>query len=106
MVGDADVETDAELEADWVSLRVGLGLVVGVVLQDPVSVAVRDVEGETVVDVDGLVVIVAVSVVVALGLVEEVAETEGLVLVVGDGLGEGQTAHSLPEIVVSSQRLY
>lgn len=106
MVGDGDVESEAVDEGDVVSLNDGLGLAVGVVLHDPVIVAVRDVEGDAVVDVDGLVEVDGDEVTDPLGLVEVDAEDVGLTVRVAVGLGEGHTAHSLAVGVVSSQRLY
>lgn len=100
------MDTDAELDGDCVSLCVGEGLVVGVMLNDPVRVAVRDVDGEGVADADGLMEIDGDAVVDVEGLVEVLAVIEGLVVRVGVGLVEGHTAHSLAETVVSSQRLY
>jgi hypothetical protein len=103
-------------DGEAVSLCEGLGLVVGVVLNEPVRVAVRDVDGDAVVDGDGLAEIDGDVVTDPLGLVEVVADTDGLVEVDaedvglplrdGVGLGEGHTAHSLADGVVSSQRLY
>lgn len=106
MVGDGDVETDAELDGDCDSLREEDGLVVGVVLHDPVRVAVRDVDGEAVVDGEGLMEIDGEAVVDADGLVDVDGVSEGLVVRVGVGLVEGHTAHSAADTVVSSQILY
>ncbi len=106
VVGDGDIERDVVDDGEAVSLCEGLGLVVGVVLHEPVRVAVRDGDGDTVVDRDGLTEIDGDVVTDPLGLVEMDAEDVGLPLFDGVGLGEGHTAHSLADGVVSSQRLY
>jgi hypothetical protein len=93
----------------------GLVVMDGDGLQDPVRVAVRDVEGVVVavceelaeadVLVEGDVVGLIDTVEDTLGLVDVVVEGEALVVLVGVGDGEGQTAHSAALGVKSSHKL-
>ncbi len=112
-----DGEEDSEEVCEGLVVGVVVGLVVmdGDGLQDPVRVAVRDVEGVGVVVRDGLTEDVVDT--------EELAETEaeaeelveglpvaegerlGVVDRVGVGLVEGHTAHSAADNVKSSHKL-
>ncbi len=103
-MGDADIDTElveeGEEDSDAVCVGLAVGVVVGLVvidgdgLQDPVIVAVRDVEGVGVELSEGLTEADEDTVEDAVGLAEVVVDGEALVDVVGVGLGEGQTAHS------------
>ncbi len=105
MVGEADVEMelveDGEEDSEAVCVVVGDG----VELQDPVIVAVRDVEGVGVAEIVEDIEELGVAVVELEELVELVAEIDGLLVVVGLGVGEGHTAHSAEFGVASLQRL-
>jgi hypothetical protein len=103
-VGDADIDMELVEEGEEDSDAVCVGLAVGVVLglvvidgdglQDPVIVAVRDVEGVGVELSEELAEADDDMVEDALELVEVVTDGEALVVLVGVGLGEGHTAHS------------